>query len=282
MIGLWVIFFILYVWTGRRLLAIIMRFQTDHRMLENNFAGERIPFAGGAFLWLMCLLFAVGTSILERIGGSLPFAAPVSLSFFALTVGIVFVAGLIDDAFGSAEVKGLHGHVRMWMKSGVITTGLVKAALTGGGALWTVVVYGNGWISGGIGFLLLTLTANAVNLLDVRPGRALKGSFLLIALLLMLGAGAKTAAYLFPLLAGMLWFLPEDLRGRAMLGDAGSNVIGFVIGFCALLALPLSVQAVMAALLVLMHLFTEKHSLSTIIEKKAAIRWLDRLGRPEP
>ncbi|MCQ6349962.1 hypothetical protein NPL98_28810, partial [Bacillus cereus] len=72
--------------------------------------------------------------------------------------------------------------------------------------------------------------ANLANLLDLRPGRALK-VVLPPAALLVLAAGEAerprrggtlALAALLPGLAA----LPADLRERGMLGDAGANVLG--------------------------------------------------------
>lgn len=277
--GMWLIFLIVFVCSGGWVLEKVLRFQTEHRMWSNNFVGRKIPYAGGTFLWLMCLFFAAGSSLLEQ-GGRDTFTVPApALAFFVLLISIVYVAGLIDDVIGHAEIKGLRGHFRAWLKKGLVTTGLVKAMLTSLAALWAVSLYGGNVFSKALGFLMLTLSANAVNLLDVRPGRALKGSLFLIVLVLVGGADQTVVFYLFPILAGMLWFLPDDVQGRAMLGDSGSNVIGFSVGFCAMLSLTMTAQTVLAGMLVLLHVWAEKNSLSELIDRWAVLRWLDRLGR---
>ena len=68
-------------------------------------------------------------------------------------------------------------------------------------------------LSGG---LLVGLSANALNLFDTKPGRALK-AFLIAAP----GSGFAPVAIL---------LLPYDLRERVMLGDSGSNALGAVVG----------------------------------------------------
>ena len=67
------------------------------------------------------------------------------------------------------------------------------------------------------GALLVGLAANALNQLDTKPGRALK-AYLLAAI----PAGA-------PLVPAVV-LLPYDLREMAMLGDAGANALGALLG----------------------------------------------------
>ena len=64
-----------------------------------------------------------------------------------------------------------------------------------------------------------------------------------------------------------------------MLGDAGSNLLGFILG--ASLARSLSTWALVAALAVLMaaHAASETVTLSRVIERVTPLRWFDRLGR---
>ena len=62
--------------------------------------------------------------------------------------------------------------------------------------------------------VLISLSANALNQLDTRPGRALK-AFLLGSL--VVGRPSRRALAIAVLIA------PYDLREMAMLGDAGAN-----------------------------------------------------------
>src|SRR5207237_9315962 len=67
------------------------------------------------------------------------------------------------------------------------------------------------------GAVLVGLAANLVNQLDTRPGRALKAY--------LAGALAVDA----PVGLAVL-LLPYDLREMAMLGDAGANALGAMLG----------------------------------------------------
>ena len=67
------------------------------------------------------------------------------------------------------------------------------------------------------GTLLVALSANALNQLDTKPGRALK-AYLVAAT--AVGAPRRVAVCL----------LPYDLREMGMLGDAGANALGALLG----------------------------------------------------
>jgi hypothetical protein len=112
-------------------------------------------------------------------------------------------------------------------------------------------------------------TANLVNLFDLRPGRALKVGILAGALLGEPGvAGA------------CIGLLPTDLGEQTMLGDAGANALGAVLGV-SLLRRVTGRSGRSAALLVVVALTaaSERVSFSAVIDSTPPLRWLDRLGR---
>src|SRR5207249_359864 len=124
------------------------------------------------------------------------------------------------------EFRGLRGHLAA-LRGGRVTTGLLKAG--GGLAL-------GAWIGSRLsptaGVVLaaplIALSANAMNLLDLRPLRALKLFWLLGAAMVWGGS---------PPLAQLLGLSVPYARleaGRAvMLGDTGANALGGVLGVTA-------------------------------------------------
>jgi hypothetical protein len=116
---------------------------------------------------------------------------------------------------------------------------------------------------------VVAAAANMLNLFDLRPGRALKVGLV---------AGAVLGE---PGIAGTcVGLLPADLQERTMLGDAGANALGAVLGVGLLRRLA-GRPARAAALLVLAALTaaSESVSFSAVIDSSPPLRWLDQLGR---
>jgi UDP-GlcNAc:undecaprenyl-phosphate GlcNAc-1-phosphate transferase len=204
----------------------------------------------------------------------------------ALAGGGAFGFGVLDDLAGSGRRRGLKGHLGA-LARGEVTTGSVKLAglaatgLAGGlliGGRRSDVLVNAGLIAGG---------ANLLNLFDLRPGRAVKVATLSAGLIAAGGAGgpdrsAGLAAVAAPLGAGLA-LLPEDLAERAMLGDAGANALGAMLGAAAAASLPRSARAGLLAGIVALTVASEKVSFTKVIERTPALRKLDMLGRrPAP
>ena len=216
----------------------------------------------------------------ERTVGSHPSFA------MAVAGGGALGFGLLDDLAGSGKRRGLKGHLGA-LAHGEVTTGSVKLAglaatgLTGGlllGGRRSDVLINAALIAGG---------ANLLNLFDLRPGRAVKVAALSAGLIAAGGAGgpdrsAGLAAVAAPLGAGLA-LLPEDLAERAMLGDAGANALGAMLGAAAAGSLPRSARAGLLAGIVALTVASEKVSFTKVIERTPALRRLDMLGRrPAP
>ncbi len=171
-------------------------------------------------------------------------------------VAPVAALGLVDDIWSGAE-RGIRGHLRAGA-----TTGTLKLI---GIPLWGLVRTRS--LSGGI---LVGITANVLNQLDTRPGRALKA---FLVGLLALGSCPRRGLTIAVLLA------PYDLREMTMLGDAGSNALGAVLGLRSVSRLTGRRRwCAIGALAALMAL-GERRSLGRLIESMPALRELDALGR---
>jgi len=285
---------------GKWLRPHVQRFLVAHGRLEPNYVGAAIPRGMGIVLWLLIgvqealwqswllLLSAMdGTSLGVQLKLSTkdssvymvaqPIEADVRLFAFAATV--VFVAGWTDDLIGDKTIKGLKGHFRYCRDTGTLSMGAVKALLISGACFGAQAAL-NAQIpiwEMGINGLLLLLFTNALNLLDVRPGRALKAFIAGAGCLLLIGA--PHLYWLLPVLAGALLLYRQDTGARGMLGDAGSNVLGFTLGYGVVMAAPLAGKLLVVALLFYLHVQAEISSLSRIIERNRFLNWLDRLGR---
>ena len=128
-----------------------------------------------------------------------------------------------------------------------------------------------------VGGAAIAGAANVANLLDLRPGRALKATTLVAApLLLGGGPAASTAA---AATGAALGSLPEDLAGRAMLGDTGANAAGALLGTAVVQRTGLRGRLVALAVVTALTVASEKVSFTKVIESTPGLRELDALGR---
>jgi len=191
---------------------------------------------------------------------------------------IVFAAGLVDDLLPEGP-RGLRGHLREAI-AGRLTTGALKVLATAAAAVVVVARFDRGGVWARIGaVVLVAATTNVWNGLDVRPGRALK-AFVLVAAPL---AFARSALWITrSLWAGGLLALPWDLREKAMLGDSGSNLLGFALGVQLAATLPTWAMWPAAGLAVALNALAETITFTRAIDLVRPIRWFDRLGAPPP
>src|SRR5262249_682547 len=116
---------------------------------------------------------------------------------------VVTALGLVDDLWSGPE-RGFRAHLAARR-----TTGVLK--------LLGIPAYALARTRSFSGALLVGLAANAINQLHTRPGRALKAD---------IGGAVVVDA---PLGVAVL-LLPYDLREMTMLGDAGANALGALLG----------------------------------------------------
>ena len=203
--------------------------------LARNYRGLRLPLVGA--------LVAAGAMRAPRRVG--------------LTVAGIAALGLVDDLFSGPE-RGFRGHLGAGPTTGTLKAiGIPILALAGTGSVQDAA--------------LVALSANGLNLLDTRPGRALK-AFLAGAALVR--GPAKAYVPIAVLLA------PYDLREMTMLGDAGSNALGAVVGYGSVTKLTARGRLLAIAALAGLTIVGENRSLGELIERTPLLSALDRLGRP--
>jgi hypothetical protein len=164
----------------------------------------------------------------------------------------VAAVGLADDLWAGPE-RGFRAHLEARRSTGV----LKLAAIPLYGLLRTRTLSGA---------LLVALSANALNQLDTRPGRALK---VYLAAAVPLRAPVGVAVLL----------APYDLREMAMLGDAGSNALGALLGLSSVNRFTGRGRWLAIGALAGLNALGERTSLGSIIERTPLLRRLDQLGR---
>ena len=196
--------------------------------------------------------------------------------------------GALDDLRGDSSSKGLKGHLGALARGEVTTgavkivglgiTGLVSAALIDRGARGreTRPTGIPGAVDTLVGGAVIAGTANLLNLLDLRPGRALKATILLGALT---GTSRRSAAAAGAAAGAAVGLLGPDLSGEAMLGDTGANSAGALLGAALVQRSGRRGRWAALAALTALTLASEKVSFTKVIESTPGLRQLDALGR---
>jgi len=167
-------------------------------------------------------------------------------------IAAVTAIGLADDLWSGKE-RGFKAHLAAGR-----TTGVLKLAGIPLVALWRTRSLSAA--------LLVGASANLMNQLDTKPGRALKAY---IAAAFVLDAPLGLAVLL----------LPYDLRERLMLGDAGSNALGAMVGFKSVDRFRGWGRWAAVAGVVAFNLVGERRSLGELIERTPVLSDVDQLGR---
>jgi len=268
-------------WAAPQVLAGLARTS----LARVNYRGREVVAGLGLLLPVGLLVWAAPLGVAARAdplrAARAGLLAPSGLG--VVVAGLAFVLlGLVDDLVEDpGGSRGFRGHLRA-LAGGRLTGGGIKLlggalagllaaslALPGDRPAWAVL----------LGGLVVASAANTANLLDLRPGRCAKVFLPLwvAGCLLDPGGGAWSAG----LAGAALAALPFDLREEGMLGDAGANGLGAVVGTL-LLAGPLWLLWAAAAVLVALQLASERVSFSRMIEANRVLRAADRLGRRGP
>ena len=198
----------------------------------------------------------------------------------ALAGAGAFGFGVYDDLAGSGKRRGLRGHLGA-LANGEVTTGAVKLGGLGVTGLASALLLGGDPADVVVNAGLVAGGANLLNLFDLRPGRAIKVATLSAALI-KAGAPERGGQAVAAPLGAALALLPDDLGERAMLGDAGANALGAMLGGAAAVSLPRPARIALLAGIVALTGASEKVSFTKVIEAVPPLRWLDMLGRRAP
>lgn len=204
-----------------------------------------------------------------------------SLPVVVASVGSGLV-GAYDDVFGSSHAKGFRGHLHA-LRAGELTSGMIKVLGVGASAVVAATLVQRSRpdcpkpistvLNGLLDTALIAMTANLINLLDLRPGRATK-------VIILLGSGVLGHGAA-PAVGAAAGSLPTDLAGRSMLGDCGANALGAAAATAAAQALPWQLRLVAFGAVAALNLASERVSFTAVIERTPLLRRLDDLGRPD-
>lgn len=248
----------------------------DAAFARQNHRGKDVPTGVGLTLLVAALVVEAGRLLINpRLS-----AARVAMLFLVFGLGAL---GLVDDLAGDRSQRGFRGHVTA-LAEGRVTTGGLKLLGGAAAAMVAVTIAQEAGTGGGLAqrladAVLVALCANLANLFDVAPGRVIKVGAVAFAVLVAATAGAATLGPTALVVGAAVGLLLDDLHERAMLGDAGANVLGGALGLGVVMACGPTARLATLAAVAMLNGVSEWVSFSRIIDTVPPLRALDRMGR---
>ncbi|WP_295627915.1 MraY family glycosyltransferase [uncultured Nitrosomonas sp.] len=206
-------------------LSMVDRPDGGHKLHDSN-----TPFVGGVgLLTVVCLAFALLSFV--------HFEMPKNWLILGLCSAIIFITGFVDD------IISLSYKLRIMIQAIVALVIVLSGDMMLnelGGLLWGQSLQLSGWFA--IAFTVIAIIGgiNAINMIDGIDG--LSGSISLVSLFLIgivafMDGDQHNLILITALAGGMVGFLYYNLRyaskryARVFLGDNGSMLIGFILGW---------------------------------------------------
>ncbi|MFF2527589.1 UDP-N-acetylmuramyl pentapeptide phosphotransferase [Brevibacillus sp. NPDC058079] len=250
-----------------------------------NYNAEPVLTAGGLILVCTSAITGIVLIGLLLLRGA---KSELLLNGFLFLTGMITMAfwGWRDDRASDRDAKGFRGHFGVFWRERRMTSGMWKLIGGTSTAFCLSFTLSNSLGAGIVSFGLLALSPNIVNLFDLRPARAIKVFWCLTVLagafgIWTLGASAAMANWIFliPVFMVSMLMFPHDASGKIMLGDTGSNTLGFAVGFSFVIGTSIYVQTIMLVLFLCLQVAAEFCSFSRVIEQVGWLRRLDQWGR---
>ncbi len=250
------------------------RFLADISSIQDNYQGKKTLIGTGLVIYFVC--FSIGgwqwLFVTETFSRQF-------LPWLLFGSTIAAFVGWLDDQHGGQHIKGLRGHIAVFCRQGKLTTGFLKGFVLSIASGIITLPFSKGVGDWFFQAILLLLSINTLNLLDVRPGRAMKGFWFSLSAVTPFSMGWTQWEIWMPYLGAVLAIHRFDLQARSMLGDTGSNLLGMVLGIWLLAMQPEWVKVLFLVLFIGLHSLAEVSSISRVIERVPLLRWVDRWGR---
>ncbi|SCY98926.1 MraY family glycosyltransferase [Alkaliphilus peptidifermentans] len=240
-------------------------------ILRKNYKGDSIPVGMG--IALIPVLILNSTIILSYKDRS----SEIVLVFLLGNLTMAFI-GIIDDLIGNRDTLGIKGHMGA-LARGRLTTGGLKAVMGIMIALFISILLSTNVVDLLVNLLIIALMTNLINLLDLRPGRGIKAFFTISIIFLIIGLTKESEELLFIMLGYLIIYFPKDLKGKYMMGDVGSNTLGVNLGIIAAISFSTFTKVIIVSILIFIHLFAERYSITDVIKKIKILNFIDELGR---
>ena len=259
------------------MLPLIINFISNSLKHVKNYRGKIICNFGGIFFSLnilcMCTISYMYLTLFPEGHGYKN-----EILIILLGVLSASLSGCIDDD-SDEEPKGITGHVKSLFK-GELTSGTIKAFI---GALSSLIIsFSKGFMGlyTFLDFLILCLMQNIINLMDLRPLRAIK-SYIILSLIISIFANLN---FLYTgmnsgIIISLIFYSFYEAKEICMMGDTGSNTLGMFLGLMSLNLKSISYKIVMLLFLIFVHVYSEHASISDFIERNSLLKKLDMIGR---
>lgn len=245
-------------------------------LMRTNVNGKQVPAVLGGPLTVAAASALACVAVAAAAGWQPARIAETGVAA-AVVVVVMGIAGGRDDRRGDERARGFKGHLAA-LRDGRVTGGLLKVAagVLAGGMAGLLVFEAAADVAACL--LLVALGANTVNLFDRAPGRAGK-VFLGVAVPLLVLGDIGWAVAAAGATGALIACMPLDLEERGMLGDAGANPLGALMGLGLALSTGPTGRWLSVTALVAVNLAAERWSFSHIIGSRRWLRSLDEMGR---
>lgn len=250
---------------------MILNMLIENNVVSQNYKGDDIPYTMGLSFVFIHTISVYLIMLIYKFKMT-------NIALYLISFILMGLVGLLDDLIGDKNIKGFKGHIKSFIK-GKLTTGGIKA---GTGFLLSLLIsllISKNIIEIIINTLIIALFTNLINLFDLRPGRSIK-VFILISTIMLITSNVKEFNFFFYSFYGILViYLPLDLKGKAMMGDVGSNILGITLGIYCAFTQVFEAKIIFLIALIVLHVLAEKVSFTQIIEDNRLLKFIDNLGR---
>lgn len=274
---MWCVLYSVYVTIIYGLTKYVYKYLHKINCVTTNYENKRIVQSFGVNAVLHYILFLVIAFLFERwtMLSIFDHIQPLTFVWMMLVLSII---GWVDDRYGTKKIKGFKGHFQALFSKGKVTTGMMKAVLGLSLAMGVSYHYSpNVWLWF-INTFVFVLSVHIINLMDARPGRALKSFWLLTIVVAVLLPSTVLLSIYMPILLSTLLLFHYDRQRLAMLGDTGSIVYGGILGYFLVTTVGLEVKILYLIFFITLSLMAERISFSTYIQSTTWLAKLDRWG----
>lgn len=238
------------------------------RLTKENYKGHMVPYFGG-----IAIFFSINTAFF--LFYALGKVSLMKCIFFLLSSTPIYIVGVVDDCLGNVRIKGIRSNLNLILNR-KFSTGILKAFIILLVSCSIFYIFNEEfWLLRGI---ITALFANLFNLMDLRPARALKVYYILLFFIPYKNLEWSKELYLILILVISIYYY-FDAYGYSMLGDGGSNLIGFYTGYMIteLIGTRIYFLILLMMLLIFIQIILDKYSFTGFIKEGSFLDFIDRV-----